>query len=620
MSADLRFTHALDRSTDLRFGASDPPATAHLVITFAAPLPAVASGELRQVIDISLAAPLAFAASAEVRYDNAVFTGIAAGIDNPWQDGTRADAAARSVMQRAVTIPVYAAAAWQAGLRATTGVPSVSQSMISLGCASASRWSNTDRASGAGASRFRDLRAAPVFRRGEWQEAARSGGQRHTGWQERIRAPRPARVSPWQDGQALPRWQGAPFGQALALAFRRRGKWQEAVAPSPGRWAGQIPVVPPIPPCYTPPHGVAVALRFRDPLTHSGSLRFLCRRTAGGTQAVPILRTYIVVNTISLHRVANNVSLPALALSLSIDADTWAWGWRASLPASSLDAVLPEAGAPVELEATINGVSWRLLAEKVQRDRHFGEARITVSGRGIAARLGSPTASAISRHNDSEMTAQQLAVAALTNNGVGIGWTLDWQMADWLVPAGIWSHSGTHIDAVTRIAEAAGGYVQADRSNPTLHVLPRYPVAPWAWGSVTPAFVLPAAATVKEAVEWVDKPNYNAVFVSGESAGIIGQVRRAGSAGDLVAPMVTDALITHADAARGRGIAILGDTGRSQRMSLETPIFEAVGIYPVGSFVRFDDGAESRLGLVRAIAINAGLPVVRQIIEVECHA
>ncbi|MCK7569165.1 hypothetical protein MLD24_21265, partial [Marinobacter xestospongiae] len=74
---------------------------------------------------------------------------------------------------------------------------------------------------------------------------------------------------------------------------------------------------------------------------------------------------------------------------------------------------------------------------------------------------------------------------ALTTNGVPLGWSLDWQIEDWLVPAGLWSHSGTWISAATRIAEAGGAYVQAHDTNQVLRILPRYPTLPWHWATTT---------------------------------------------------------------------------------------------------------------------------------------
>jgi hypothetical protein len=62
------------------------------------------------------------------------------------------------------------------------------------------------------------------------------------------------------------------------------------------------------------------------------------------------------------------------------------------------------------------------------------------------------------------------------------------------------------------------------------------------------------------------------VFVSGQEVGVLAQVSRAGTAGDVFAPMVVDALITQAAAARQRGIAVLADTGRQVELSLRLPV------------------------------------------------
>jgi len=173
---------------------------------------------------------------------------------------------------------------------------------------------------------------------------------------------------------------------------------------------------------------------------------------------------------------------------------------------------------------------------------------------------------------------------------------------------------------VSRIAEAAGGYVQADRNARTLRILPRYPIAPWDWAGVTPAFSLPSSATTRESIAWLEKPAYNAVYVTGEGAGVLARIKRAGTAGDRVAPMITDPLITHVDAARQRGLSILADVGQQQTLALDTPLFSGVGIYPVGSFVASSDGANSRTGIVRSLTITAALPTVRQTVEIECRA
>jgi hypothetical protein len=84
--------------------------------------------------------------------------------------------------------------------------------------------------------------------------------------------------------------------------------------------------------------------------------------------------------------------------------------------------------------------------------------------------------------NADAATAQQLAEAALEFSGV----TLDWQITDWLVPAGAWSFSGTPLAAVQRVAEAAGAVLQSHRTDPVFRVLPRYTALPWEWTTTTP--------------------------------------------------------------------------------------------------------------------------------------
>ncbi|EXI72702.1 MAG TPA: hypothetical protein PK440_07940 [Candidatus Accumulibacter phosphatis] len=450
-----------------------------------------------------------------------------------------------------------------------------------------------------------------------FNEAAQRARDARDGWIELFQRARPELVASWGPGANLSFTLAVVAGAGLAYGIAGAVPWQQAMRPPHGR-AG-VPVDPPGPPGYVP----ATDLLFCDAAPASLGLVFGRPCIPVGPIAavvIPVRRSYVVINEVALVRTDNQKALAPLSLSVSIDADSWVWGWQASLPASSIADVLPGApGAPVEFEATINGVSWLLLAEGVTRDRRFAQARITVSGRGIAAELGAPYAASVSRSNLADLTARQLMEAALTINAVPIGWSVDWQIVDWLVSAGAWSHTGSHIEAVTRIAQAAGGYVQASHNSRSLEILPRYPFAPWDWGGVTPAFSLPSAATTRESIEWREKPAYNAVYVSGEGAGVLARIKRAGTAGDRVAPMITDSLTTHVDAARQRGLSILSDVGQQQLLTLDTPLFSGVGIYPVGSFVRFVDGADSRIGIVRSLSISAALPKVRQIVELECH-
>lgn len=335
---------------------------------------------------------------------------------------------------------------------------------------------------------------------------------------------------------------------------------------------------------------------------------------------VPLRSVYVQVNATSLRRVSDGLPLPALSISMSLDADSWVWSFNASLPASELPNVEGVEGEPVELEASINGESFRLLVERITRERTFGKAAIQISGRGKLALLDAPYAPVMNFGNTDPRTVQQLMNDVLTLNGVSLGWLVNFEPEDWLVPANVFSHRGTYISALNDIAAAAGAYVQPHASGNELFIRSRYPVAPWKWATdVYPDFELPSAPVTRESIEWIDKPRYNRVYVSGIGAGVQGRVTRAGTAGDLLAPAVTHALITAAAGARQRGIVELAQTGRMANTTLRLPVLDETGIITPGKFVKYVDGTSTRIGIVRAVSVEVGMPQVWQSIQLETH-
>lgn len=473
------------------------------------------------------------------------------------------------------------------------------------------RWPETNRWTDA-------IRSRQSSRSG-FQEAADTRNERRAAFQDMRRGLRPSRRSYWQAAVPSRTTHYGKFTRGLRTLPSWFARFQAARPPNGNNYYPP-PVEPPFDPCYLPdPH-----LVFSAGYDSDTQLVFICERhpdtPTQTTVVVPIRSVYVVINNVSLRRVAGNITLPTLDMSLSIDADSWTWGFNASLPASTLDDLQPGGSGPVELEASINGNLYRVLVEQISRDRSFGSSSIKISGRGKTALLSSPYAPVLTFANSQQRTAQQLMADVLTFNNVPLAWTIDWQLTDWTVPAGAFNVTGTYIEGLTSIAGAAGAYLQPHPTSQEISVLLKYPVAPWDWAAeVTPDFELPSSVTVQEGIEWLEKPDYNRVYVSGTSAGVLGQVTRTGSGGTLAAPMVADALITHVDAARQRGLSILGDTGKQARVRLRLPVLPATGVITPGNFVRYVDGAETRLGLVRSTSVDAGWPEVWQSIELETH-
>lgn len=613
MATDLRFTRRLDTShpVNLGFGEVDAPGqegalAANVAIRADLVGGATASGVFAATLGLSVVLV------GEVVTPST--TPMTAQAGAAWQEGLRRTQQAAAPVQDSTARPAAAQASWGQGSPAPGQFGAAWQESTRNATGPRARWE-------AGQPQFGQSRSA-------WQESARTALGPTGWWQEAQRGPDAISVAVWQEvtrvaAQQLGKWQGAsgaplrvfraPWGEGEPLPVSDRFPWQEAKLADPGVSPPPTPQPPDPEPhiCYVPPPGGAVVIEFSQPATVNDTrLEFICDDRPAGGIVVPVKRVYIVQNNVSLVRVSDGANIPVLAMSLSLDVDSWTWGFSASLPGSSLILV---GIYPIELEARINGVAYRVLSEDVTTDRVFGSGTFLLQGRGRAAVLdesvltfGNPAAA---------RTAQQLMADALEFTG----WAVTWDLTDWLVPAGVWSHQGSRIGALTAIAAAAGGYVQPHPTADTVRVLPRYPAAPWAWGSLTPDYTLPAAVVQREGIAWSKKPAYNRVFVSGTGAGVLVQVTRDGTAGDVLAPMVTDALITHVDAARQRATAVLSDTGGRADVTLRLPVLAETGIILPGKFVEYVDGSTTRLGLVRSVKVDAGFPEVWQSLGVETH-
>lgn len=149
-------------------------------------------------------------------------------------------------------------------------------------------------------------------------------------------------------------------------------------------------------------------------------------------------------------------------------------------------------------------------------------------------------------------------------------WSISWETESWLIPAGAWNYEGlTPIQAVARLAEAAGAVVTPNESTRELTVKPRYPLSPWSWTGASPDWAIPMVAAYSLSSSWSEKPLYNAVVVTGETQGVLCNVTRSGSAGDVSAPTIVDPLITHQDGGRERGRNEISDHGIQSDETLE---------------------------------------------------
>ena len=537
--------------------------------------------------------------------------GVQVGQTHRWQNAQKRNVPVQTVWQNASSLPAQVSATWLDADR-------------SRRVATRSSWQDADKLHQATQARFQEaLRNVRVSTAAHWQDADKLRQSTQARFEDALRDRRTSTSAHWQNARSAQRGIKDSAQRSVPVYTSVGTRWQDAMRPPPG-----VRIAPPVivERCYLPD----TALLFSAPWPASSGLLFICERHSGGgggpvlppgtTVVIPVLRTYMIFNSSTLRRVEGNIALQANSMSMSLDADSWTWGFSASLHSSARASLEPAgSGAPVVVEATLNGVPYQFIVESISRSRSFGKEDLQIRGRGKTALLDAPYAPALNFGNASARTAQQLMADVLQLNGVPLDWSVNWTLEDWLVPSGVFSQQGSYIAALNAIANAAGGYVQPHPSLQSLSVLSRYPAKPWEWGAVTPDYELPSAVTTQEGIEWIEKPRYNRVFVSGQQTGVLGQVTRAGTAGDLLAPMVTDALITTAAAARQRGISVLANTGRQAMVSLRLPVLAETGIIPPGKFVRYTDAGTTRMGLTRGVNVDSTFPDLWQTVGVETH-
>lgn len=324
---------------------------------------------------------------------------------------------------------------------------------------------------------------------------------------------------------------------------------------------------------------------FRDAYSFRPPVKYPYPRT-------PIKDLWIIMNSVSLTRVSDNKPLAATDISVTSDLGSWCWGFDATI--NKLDsylAICPDGTTNTVVKAEMNGRNWLARIERASETVAFGKPAWRVSGRSLSAELAAPAAAAASYLESSDRTAVQLMEEVLD----GTGWTLVMESVDWLVSGGSLSvENETPLQVVQRIAASLGAVVQTDREEKTLRIVPRYKGNPWSWAGATPDLSIDESVVRSFSPEWVPGVQYNAVFVSGTNQGVLARVIRSGSAGDALAPMVTDALCTATEVAMERGRNVLAASGPWQTISIDLPMMPGAdlpGLLVPGSLIEVTQGA-----------------------------
>ncbi len=308
--------------------------------------------------------------------------------------------------------------------------------------------------------------------------------------------------------------------------------------------------------------------------------------------------TYIVMNSSSLIALPSGTPLDFKDLNISLDADSFAWSMSVQiLNRASMDLIRPTASGPTEVIATINGFQWRFVVERYSRDSRFGTEQYQVNGVSRSQLLAAPYAPRRTGRVDAPINMSQLMTQQLEYTGYTV--TLQSGLPDFVIPADAWGYEEkTAIEVISELAAAVGAIVVPDRESDVLHIRHRYKQAgPWGYPALSIGDVdaiIADAMTKAYASQWEPQPAYNAVFVSGVTAGISVDVIRQGTAGDQPAPDLFDDLNLDASQCRLRGLSAIAASGDQEIVTIETvlPTSGAPGLIEPAMLIEYRDTRE----------------------------
>lgn len=575
--------------------------------------------------------------SISVGYDIGVWRGLSTSIALPHQEGAERERSTTAAWAPPQAANVPKAAVFGDAVACSAQADSVWTMPVRADKHSAAAWGDMAKAAGSQAStQWQAPAAAHRTAAAPWQTAKHVGRSDSARYGHAKPTHRHS-VAPWQQGRAHQRAATSGFNRQGKPAQRRTEVlWQQALVLASYGGPQYLPPPRPVNPGVQP---VVVDMRFCALHPAGGhpasalTLVFGLNPCGGVTPDSPIYilpaRYYMAVHSLEAHLLPGLTPIPIYDVSMGADVDSTVWTFSAHGPMSLFDALAPAtAGTPTQVRITLDGLPFVFLVDKLRSDERFGQRQAVISGRSVTALVGQPYARQTSRLSTVAKTAQQHALDALQFSGIG----LDWGITDWLVPAGAWSHTGTPLAAVQQIAQAAGGYINSHRSNPTVLVRHPYPTlpggipgGPWNWEGAAGAFAadveLAPDALITTSIERVDGPDVDGIYVSGTTQGIQAHVYRQGTLGAKLAPMEVDTLITANAAAQQRGYSVLGQAGAKHLVQISMPVLVGgsnPGVLDVGQLVQVNHAQPWR-GRVRSVSVQAAMPKARQTITLERH-
>lgn len=326
---------------------------------------------------------------------------------------------------------------------------------------------------------------------------------------------------------------------------------------------------------------------------------------------------WYIVNEIKVTRLDNGQEIQIYSGDYSTDRSSWSWSYNLSIPFYEKVKTEPIDGKPVILKIMINGNEHRMLLENISRSRQFGKETYKLSGRSPTALLDAPYSPTRSFTQENERSSVQLVQAELDRVNSNI--VLNWGLIDalgWILPPESLSYSNlTPIAAIKLIVDAAGGFIYSEPANNTLTIKPRYKKT-W-WDSIAIDEydrVIPESIVTDQSTNYEPYPDYNGVFLTNDRNGDTGQVKRIGTAGDVLQESINSPLLTSTTVMHSKGREVLAKAGLVENHSLLMPVTQEIGLCLPGELVAFNG---DWWGIVDGVSGSFTHKLVNQTVSIE---
>lgn len=314
----------------------------------------------------------------------------------------------------------------------------------------------------------------------------------------------------------------------------------------------------------------------------------------GADDCIPSLAPvnwWYIVNDLKVTRLDNGQEIQVYNGDYRCDRGSWCWSYNLTIPFYEKSKLDPVDGQPVIIKILINGNEHRMLLENISRSRQFARDVYKLSGRSPTALLDAPYSPTRSFTQENERTSVQLVQAELDRVNSDI--VLNWELIDalgWVLPANSLSYSNlTPIAAIKLIADAAGGFIYSEPDSNTLTIKPLYKKTFWDPIDISDYDrVIPETLVIDLSTDYAMYPDYNGVFLTNDRNGDTGQVKRVGTAGDVLQESINNPLLTSVSVMHEKGRAILAKAGMVESHSLLMPVSAQVGLCTPGELIAFN--------------------------------